>query len=88
MNTKFEKIFPLKSDVTQQRQILSARFFSNFVFSLECPNFICGEGKNRRILNLDLRPGFDILFILDSYGWISVEVVITYSLEAFAFPIE
>ena len=37
--TKFEKIFHLKFDVTEQRQILSRRFFSNFVAFSEYPNF-------------------------------------------------
>ena len=37
--TKFEKIFHLKFDVTEYHQILSARFFSNFVAFSEYPNF-------------------------------------------------
>ena len=41
-DTKFEKIFHLKFDVTQQCQILSGRFFFKFVFFSECPNFTIG----------------------------------------------
>ena len=37
--TKFEKIFHVKFDVTEQRQILSGRFFSSFVAFSEYPNF-------------------------------------------------
>ena len=37
--TKFEKIFHVKFDVTEQCQILSGRFFSNFVAFSEYPNF-------------------------------------------------
>ena len=37
--TKFEKIFHLKFDVTEYRQILSGNFFSNFVVFSEYPNF-------------------------------------------------
>ena len=37
--TKSEKIFHLKFDATQKRQIVSGRFFSNFVAFSEYPNF-------------------------------------------------
>ena len=37
--TKFEKTFHLKFDATQYCQILSGRFFSNFVGFSEYPNF-------------------------------------------------
>ena len=39
------------------------------MFFLECPNFICGEGKNRQILNRDQTPGFDQTFYFVSKVW-------------------
>ena len=37
--TKFDKIFHFKFDVTEQCQIFSGRFFSNFVAFSEYPDF-------------------------------------------------